>query len=244
MWFVHQPCNAETDHLSPLLLHPDFVFDGIDILGGCQYSQDVSRASPFQTVICTVVGETITRISFALDTSFLRHTSTSCPLMGPKGVAGIQVRVLLCTIVHSHAGNFTGFPFETLAFFFPLVNRYLFLLQRHLIPLRLLNHCSCLDFPVPGVQSSVIVVYDLYSFFTIVPSIFDNLGIDNLLMNFNVVTNPNTGFWVPRTHVFLNLYKLSQDIVRWDFSSMDNTIPSSFSKTNSWISSLQRNICK
>ena len=88
------------------------------------------RASTFQ-IVSTRLSKNDTRITFALDTSFPRHTSTSCHCWLRK-CGGIWCR-FLCTIVPLMPETALVL-LRTLAFFFSTGNKYLFHLQRHLIP--------------------------------------------------------------------------------------------------------------
>ena len=117
-----------------------------------------SRASTIQMVSARL-SKNDTRITFALDTSFPRHTSTSCQC------GGIWIRFLLGTIVC------TGSPSNT-GLFLSTDNKYLFLLQHHLI------HFDCLpllliQFSRAWRQSFVIEGSDLYSSSPL-SSIFDS----------------------------------------------------------------------
>ena len=96
-----------------------------------------SRASTFQTV-SPRLSTNHTRVTFASDTSFPRHTSTSCHLVAQR-----VWRHSVSVFVHdrySHAGKCTGFP-SNIGLFLSTGNKYLFLLQCHLM-----WECICAGF--------------------------------------------------------------------------------------------------
>ena len=103
-----------------------------------------SRASTFQ-IVSTRLSKNGTMVTFALDTSFPRHTSTSCHW--PRRCGGIWARSLLsCQKLHWS-------PFEHWPFFFPLVTSiFPFFNATH--SLTIFVHCSCFNFPVSGVKIS------------------------------------------------------------------------------------------
>ena len=89
-----------------------------------------SRANTLQ-IISARLSETGTVVTFASDTSFLWHTSTSWE--GWLGRCGGSVLWFLGTILGFVGGNCIGL-LRTLAFFLANGNKYLFLLRHHSIP--------------------------------------------------------------------------------------------------------------
>ena len=113
-----------------------------------------SRASTLQ-IISARFSENGTMVTFALDTSFLRHTSTSCHRW-LRRCGGIWCRFsgTIVTLMPEAA----LVSFGTLAFVFPLVtSTFSSFNATHFLATR--NHCSCLNSLISGAKVS-----DLFSF--------------------------------------------------------------------------------
>ena len=108
-----------------------------------------SRASTLQ-IISARSSKNGTIVTFALDTSFPRHTSTSCHWW--LGWCGGIVFWFLGTIV-TLMPKTALVSFRTLVFFFPLVTGT-FSSFNATFPLAIIDHCSCSNSPVPGVKVS------------------------------------------------------------------------------------------
>ena len=154
-----------------------------------------SRASTLQ-IISARLSENGTLVTFALDTSFLRHTSTLWE--GWLRRCGGSVFWFLGTIL-TLMPETALVSFRTLAFFFPLVIKYLFLLQRHWSPF---DSWPLLLFQFSRAwrQSFVIGVFDPY-FSSPLSSIIDKwawISSDESPCR----TIPIQFFWVAQTHIF------------------------------------------
>ena len=167
-------------------------------------------------------------VTFAMDTSFLRHTSTSWQEWLRR--CGGSVFWFLRTIV-TLMPETAMVSFRTLAFFLSTGNRYLFLLQRHLSPFDSWT-LLLIQLSLVWRQNFVIEFSDLYFLFTIVFN-FWQVGIDIfwwISMSYN--SNTVLSFSDSRILNFYNPSKMSSGGI----FVIDNNIPSHF-ESNSWISS-------
>ena len=166
-----------------------------------------SRASTFRK-IAAQLSENGTMVTFASDTSFPRHTSTSW--YGWLRRCGGSVFWFLRTILGFVAETATV-SLQTLAFLISSDDKYLFLLQHHSIPFdswpRLLFQFSCV-----WLQSFVNGVSDLYSSSPL-SSIFHNWA--SKTSDESPCRTIPLRFWVARTHVF-HFVQTFQDIIGWN----------------------------
>ena len=190
-----------------------------------------SRASTLQ-IISARLSENGTMVTFALDTSFLRHTSTSWH-WGLRKVWRHCGSGFLAHDRYSHAGNCIGLPSNT-GLFLSTGNRYLFLLQRHSIPF---DSWPLLLFQFSRVwrQSFAIEVSDLYSSSPL-SSIFDNWA--SISSDESPCRTIPIQFWVAKDSRILNLYRLSKTSSDGIFDIDSRT--SSHFVSKSWMLSLWR----
>ena len=152
-----------------------------------------SRAGTIQ-IISARLSKNGPLVTFASDTSLLRHTSTSW--YGWLRRCGGSVFWFLRTIL-GFVAETASVSLRTLAFFFPLVTDTFFLLQRQLIPSDSLS-LFLIQFSHAWRQSFVIEVSDVYSsspwfatFDSLEPMSFDESPCRTILIR----------FWVDQTHV-------------------------------------------
>ena len=153
-----------------------------------------SRASTFQ-ITSARLSNNHTNVTFASDTSFPRHTSTSCHWK-LRNWGGFQCR-FLCTIV-TLMPETALVSLRTLASFFPLTANTSSSFNAYW-SLAILDNCSSFDSPVPGVRVSQSKVSDLYSFSS--SSSISYIWASTSL-NESRCRSFRRQFWVAQTHIF------------------------------------------
>ena len=203
---THLRCNFHNSHclfvvafydagttLVPCL-HPDSFFTELTFVRMPILTKR-SRPSTFQ-IVSARLSKNDPRITFALDSSFPRCTSTSCRWW-LRRYGGIWVRFLLCTIV-TLMPETARVSLRTLAFSLSTGSKYLVLLHRHSFPF---DSWPLLLFQLSRTwrQSFVIEVSDLY--FSS-PSSATSANWESILSDESPCRTILIRFWVVRTHVF------------------------------------------